>query len=181
MEMGRSSEKRVCVVCSKARTQVCNGCKGALDASQDPIEGVPYCSLDCQKAHWPIHISECNDARDRRDLFRAAHSAQTLFYDITERLYRTSVEHVEREEDGNLLVYEGLWRDTHFGAFPTWKCKTVADKEAVLAMLNCRTLLVHLHYFLTAVLRGITLPPTATAKCTELSRLYVLICCRCCN
>ena len=45
-------EAKTCIGCSKEGLKVCSRCKAC------------YCSVECQKSHWPVHQKECGKSRD---------------------------------------------------------------------------------------------------------------------
>ncbi|KAL9098419.1 MAG: hypothetical protein Q9163_005916 [Psora crenata] len=143
-----------CIKCGKEVKLVCNGCKTALGADGNLLEEAGYCGLTCQRAHWPYHAPACMDGRRRKTLYRAADLAQLLLCKVRERLWNTSINHVASDEDGNIMLYEAVYRGTKFVPFPNELFKNAQEKDAVLVNLTCRSALIYLHCLLMMMLRG---------------------------
>ena len=45
-------EAKTCIGCSRDGLKACSRCKAC------------YCSVDCQRSHWPVHQKECGKSRD---------------------------------------------------------------------------------------------------------------------
>jgi len=52
METETKKKAKTCIGCSKEGLKVCSRCKAC------------YCSVECQKSHWPVHQKECGKSRD---------------------------------------------------------------------------------------------------------------------
>lgn len=145
----------LCVLCSKSATQICNGCAGGLDPEGGKLQEIFYCGAKCQNKHWPSHAKECMDARDRRCVYRAGSLAQALFYRIRERLWSTPIVHIHKHQGLNLHIFEGSHDgNSHTKPFQYVMVKHDLDKNAVLAFMTCRTVLVYLEAFIKEMLRG---------------------------
>ncbi|KAK4962350.1 hypothetical protein LTR66_011803 [Elasticomyces elasticus] len=127
-----------CACCGSDAILACSGCKGAPGSGQH-YEQVCYCNAACQKADWVNHKPTCIALRNRKTLYRAAETAQLVFYAFCEIIFDISIDRVK--EDKNVMyLYEG-----HYGTyggrllmpFPSHLFPQLQDKHAVLSFLTC--------------------------------------------
>ena len=66
-----------------------------------------------------------------------------LHYSLRERLWSSNIGQIEFGEDGKTNIFEGEHSGVHFITFPKTPEMTILEKQAVLANLTCRTVLVY--------------------------------------
>lgn len=125
-----------CVQCGKEATSACGACPNSPDAETGKPNSTWYCDVQCQKGDWSNHKALCKASVARKVLYRAADTAQALFYVYREIAFDKLIVKVERME-GELRVFEGLYQDEIFPPFPKALIKDENEKKAVLTYLAC--------------------------------------------
>ncbi|KAL8887770.1 MAG: hypothetical protein Q9215_004710 [Flavoplaca cf. flavocitrina] len=133
-----------CVQCGEAATSVCAACR---DSPEDA---------------WSDHKLHCKALAARKTLYRAADTAQALFYVFREIAFDKLVTKVERVE-GQIRLFEGLYQDEVLVPFPNSLITDANEKKAVLSYLSCSDTCGYMDVLLKTMLGGIS------SKFTEIS------------
>ncbi|KAL8994046.1 MAG: hypothetical protein Q9169_005888 [Polycauliona sp. 2 TL-2023] len=120
-----------CVQCGKAAFSACCVCLNSPGG-----ESTWYCGLQCQKDNWPNHKTACKALAARKILYRAADTAQAMFYVYREIAFDKLIVKVKRTK-GQLWLFEGQYQDEILVPFPEALIKDENEKKAVLTYLAC--------------------------------------------
>ncbi|TVY73161.1 hypothetical protein LSUE1_G005658 [Lachnellula suecica] len=118
-----------------------------------------YCNSACMKADWNQHKVACLRLKDRTTLFRAASTAQKLFYFYRELSWmQFDVQSAETQE-GHLIL-RGEWLSEakwpqDCRPFPTHLFDDERDREAALTYLGCIDATQWMVEFVDGMLKGI--------------------------
>ncbi|KAL8888127.1 MAG: hypothetical protein Q9192_006225 [Flavoplaca navasiana] len=125
-----------CVQCGEAATSVCAACRDSPGGENEQVNSTWYCGVQCQTDAWSDHKSRCKALAARKTLYRAADTAQALFYVFREIAFDKLVIKAEREE-GQVRLFEGLYQDEVLVPFPNSLITDANEKKAVLSYLSC--------------------------------------------
>ena len=146
-----------CAHCNKPASDYCRGCSEAVDEHTIPRKTF-YCNAECQKAGWVDHKTLCNNLRRQKQLHRAAHLLQAVFYDYRMRIFDISVAKIEKKGH-KLHVWEGPYSDMQcLVPFPNHLVLDEKDKEALLSHLTCNDTLAWMYELERQLLDGIMSP-----------------------
>ena len=141
-----------CARCGKQAQKMCSACQGAPEGEGGHVD-IRYCGANCQKDDWENHKKMCRAFQYRKILYRAAETAQALFYDYRETVFDRKIARVERI--GNeMLLYEGRYHEDCFIPFPTSLFPNEDDKKAVLTHMACTDAYGYMDVVLNAMLKG---------------------------
>lgn len=139
----------VCVRCGTPARKYCSGCKDAVEVDGNPSHTkTSYCSKECQTEDWKVHKEACRPGNLwRKQLYRACHFLQAVFYVLRETAFDTPIANVGVEPSGKIHVFQGVSSDDQVLApvpddwgFNEQEKKTVlayrADAEVLVNMLN---------------------------------------------
>ncbi|KAE9362605.1 hypothetical protein N431DRAFT_358321 [Stipitochalara longipes BDJ] len=129
-----------CVVCESPATQRCTACKDS-PGSNSMIEGVYYCTSECQKADWKNHKPTCFRLRARKSIYSAGFILQELFYVYKEKIFNKLIAKIETR-DGKLYIHQGQYPKSLTGydcvqPFPKDLFQNNYDKRAILVHWAC--------------------------------------------
>lgn len=125
-----------CALCGKEATNFCGACQNTHDLGTGKSSSTWYCGLQCQKCDWSQHKALCKASVARKVLYRAADTAQAMFYVFREITFDKLIVKVERAK-GELRLFEGLYQDEILVPFPASLIKDENEKKAVLTYLAC--------------------------------------------
>ena len=135
---------------------MCGACSRSLNAEGAEAKPTRYCSPNCQKKNWSSHKISCKESQARKVLYRAADTAQALFYVWREIVFDILIAKVEKKGK-ELVLYEGVYGASDcFVPFPDSLIPDENDKKAVLAYLACGDAYGYLDVVLKLMLGGVT-------------------------
>ncbi|KAF1831122.1 hypothetical protein BDW02DRAFT_506022 [Decorospora gaudefroyi] len=101
----------VCTHCRGPAARRCTGCLVAPDYDEKPSAPSFYCSIDCQKAEWPQHQTDCRKLQARKSLNRAASLLQAIVYKI--RMHTTVLQITSAHVEGTTIRLNGTQPSPH--------------------------------------------------------------------
>ena len=145
--------RNVCSRCGKEAASYCQACSGAID-EDGAVLRIWYCGRACQKEDWAIHKPLCQRLKLRKQGYRAAHLAQTIFYHYRETMFDVLITKAEKKGE-DLVLWEGNYGSRQLLApFPNALFTSKEDKEAALTYLTCSDTLDHFHLLTRHLLEG---------------------------
>ncbi|KAL8833231.1 MAG: hypothetical protein Q9170_004395 [Blastenia crenularia] len=147
-----ASCSRQCARCGKPASKSCAACQNAPGEILGSHGSIWYCGADCQRDDWVQHKSTCRILASRKVLYRAAETAQELFYVYREIAFDKLIVKVERKK-GEMILHEGHYEEC-FVPFPAALFPDEKDKKAVLAYLACGDAYGYLDVVLQTMLEG---------------------------
>lgn len=138
------SSNRLCNVCPKEATILCENCCNTPSHSNDTIITPSYCSQVCQISDLPSHKEQCLILNKRRTLFRAGEIIQSLFYIYRRTFFSGYVKEIIISEDQKTMWihhYEGMGWNTIWDLVkpvPNELCATEEIEMSLLASLKCQ-------------------------------------------
>ncbi|KAL8942158.1 MAG: hypothetical protein Q9211_001527 [Gyalolechia sp. 1 TL-2023] len=144
----------LCIRCCQPATKSCAACVNAPADEYGSHESSWYCGVDCQKGDWHRHKSLCNAPVLRKVLYRAAETAQELFYIYREIVFDKLIVKVARKEK-EIIVHEGLYEEC-FIPFPSSLFPEEKEKKAMLTYLACGDVCGYLGVVLKTMLNDIS-------------------------
>ncbi|KAL9028106.1 MAG: hypothetical protein Q9196_003479 [Gyalolechia fulgens] len=144
----------LCIRCCQPATKSCAACVNAPADEYGSHESSWYCGVDCQKGDWHRHKSLCNASVLRKVLYRAAETAQELFYIYREIVFDKLIVKVARKEK-EIIVHEGLYEEC-FIPFPSSLFPEEKEKKAMLTYLACGDVCGYLGVVLKTMLNDIS-------------------------
>jgi hypothetical protein len=149
-------ELPTCIRCRSSPARRCTGCLGAPSYDEETLMPSFYCSVDCQKADWHWHRTECRKLQARKSLNRAALLLQAIIYKIrkhTTTLRITSV-HVESTTIHLNGTQPGPSFTQQMKPFPVHLFEDRAILESALAYMACMEAMVFLYRVTIDLLGG---------------------------
>ncbi|KAL8733122.1 MAG: hypothetical protein Q9166_002314 [cf. Caloplaca sp. 2 TL-2023] len=144
-----------CVKCGQGAANVCGACHKSPDGETGNLKSTWYCGAQCQKDDWNNHKALCKASVSKKMLYRAASIAQELFYIYREIAFDKLILKVERKE-GEMILYEGMYKDLVFIPFPASLFKDDKEKKAMLTYLACGDAWGYMDVLLKTMLNGIS-------------------------
>lgn len=152
------SEQGACIRCHGLTGRRCTGCLGAPCYDEEPLTPTFYCGVDCQKADWRFHKTECRKLQARKSLNRAASLLQAIVYQI--RTHTTTIRITSVHVEGATIHLHGSQPDPSctrlMKPFPIHMFEDRAILESALVYMACMEAIVVLYEIAKDLLGGQT-------------------------
>ncbi len=158
-----SSELQACKHCGSSTGKRCSGCAGAPAHGEQAATPTFYCDIECQKADWHRHKTECRKLQARNSLSRAAELLQSIFYKI--RMQATTLPFTSVHVENNTIHLKadtaGSYSDQQIGPFPVHLFQDSAIAESALMYFSSMDAMVYLYSFAAELLPSLNPVPAS--------------------
>lgn len=158
-----SSELRACKHCGSSTAKRCSGCAGAPTYGEQAATPTSYCDIECQRADWNRHKTECRKFQARKSLNRAAELLQSIFYKI--RMQATTLEFTSVHVENNTIHLKGdpagPFSAQQLKSFPVHLFQDQATAESALMYLSSMEAMVFLYSFAAELLPSLNPVPAS--------------------
>ena len=149
-------EVHKCSKCSKTASLTCKACRAMPNAINGQISSTWYCGPECQKADWIEHKPQCKASQARQALYRAAVTAQKIFYIYQKTTFMWHPEKLEKVGT-SWFILPKIYTSTSTSQlcpFPYENFPDVHDQEALLTYQSCNVAVSKMHNVIKIFLVG---------------------------